>query len=198
MQLPIATWSTRIGPMAGTVSHAVRAVRLGGQRFEAVQVDASGFVINGVRIGLQRSETSVPRPWAARKARVTSSLGKMEVVAPSSAPILVMVARSGTLRLRDARAGVLDDLADAALDGQPAQHLEDDVLGADPGLQLAGQLDADAFSAWSGNKGRRPWPPPRPGRRRRSPACRCRRRSAYGCPSPAASCPGTPKRSRWT
>ena len=36
--------------------------------------------------------------WAARNFRVCSSLGKRLVVTPSSAPILVIVARCGTLR----------------------------------------------------------------------------------------------------
>ena len=40
-----------------------------------------------------------PRPWASKKLLVISSEGKMEVVAPSSAPMLVMVARSGTVRV---------------------------------------------------------------------------------------------------
>src|SRR3972149_5112308 len=37
------------------------------------------------------------RFWARKYSRVRSSAGKMEVVAPSSAPMLVMVLRSGTL-----------------------------------------------------------------------------------------------------
>ena len=35
--------------------------------------------------------------WARRNCLVISSLGKMDVVTPHSAPILVMVARSGTV-----------------------------------------------------------------------------------------------------
>ena len=43
---------------------------------------------------------SSPLPSASRNAFVTSSDGKMDVVAPSSVPMLVMVARSGTDRVR--------------------------------------------------------------------------------------------------
>ncbi len=39
---------------------------------------------------------SLARPWAARNRRVTASDGKTLVVTPSSAPMLVMVAREGT------------------------------------------------------------------------------------------------------
>ena len=48
---------------------------------------------------LSRGTKSASLPWAARKRRVCSSEGKMEVVAPNSAPMLVMVARSGTVRV---------------------------------------------------------------------------------------------------
>ena len=51
----------------------------------------------------ERGVKSCSRPWAFRKARVTSSEGKMEVVAPSSVPMLVMVARSGTDKLATPR-----------------------------------------------------------------------------------------------
>ena len=39
-------------------------------------------------------------PWERMNSRTRSSAGKMEVVAPISAPILVMVARSETVRVR--------------------------------------------------------------------------------------------------
>ena len=56
----------------------------------------------------------------------------MEVVAPSSAPMLVMVARSGTLRVAAPLAAVLDDFAYPALHGHAAQDLEDHVFGGNP------------------------------------------------------------------
>ena len=46
-----------------------------------------------------RATQSASRPWAFMNARVISSEGKIEVEAPSSAPMLVMVARSGTDRV---------------------------------------------------------------------------------------------------
>ena len=44
-----------------------------------------------------RGLKSEPLPCASRKRRVCSSLGKMDVVAPSSAPMFVIVPRSGTV-----------------------------------------------------------------------------------------------------
>lgn len=48
---------------------------------------ASGSAASGIK--------SASRPCAFRKPRVTSSEGNTDVVAPSSAPMLAMVARSG-------------------------------------------------------------------------------------------------------
>jgi len=42
---------------------------------------------------------SPSRPWLRSHSAVTSSDGKMLVVAPSSAPMFVIVARSGTLKV---------------------------------------------------------------------------------------------------
>ena len=100
----------------------------------ARKVDLDDLVIGGALIGSRASERLLPS-LGRRNARVTSSLGKMEVVAPSSAPMLVMVARSGTVKALHAGSAVLEDPADAALDREPSQELEDDVLGADPGLK---------------------------------------------------------------
>ena len=47
----------------------------------------------------------------------------------------------------DAAAEVFHDLADAALDGEAAENLEDDVLGADPGRERAFQVNADYFGS---------------------------------------------------
>ena len=46
-----------------------------------------------------RATKSSSRSCAFKKARVVSSEGNIDVVAPSSAPMFVIVARSGTLRL---------------------------------------------------------------------------------------------------
>ena len=49
----------------------------------------------------------------------------MEVVAPSSAPILVMVARSGTERLATPAPPYSMIVPHAALDGEDPQHFQD-------------------------------------------------------------------------
>ena len=77
----------------------------------------------------------MPRPWAFMYSRVFSSEGKIEVVAPSSAPMLVMVARSVAERLFTPGPVYSRILPTAALDRQAAQNLQDDVLGGDPGLE---------------------------------------------------------------
>ena len=84
-----------------------------------------------------------PRPCAFINARVTSSEGKMEVVAPSSAPILVMVARSGTESVATPSPPYSMILPNAALDREAAQHFQNNVLGRDPRRELAGEVDAD-------------------------------------------------------
>ena len=87
------------------------------------------------RRGRQPGADSLPRGSCAfRKRRAASSLGNTEVVAPSSAPILAMVARSGIVRLSTPSPGVFHHLAHAALDGQAAQQLQNHVLcGHTPG-----------------------------------------------------------------
>ena len=67
----------------------------------------------------------------------------MEVVAPSSVPMLVMVARSGTDRVLTPAPPYSMTLPTPPLTDRMPQHLQDDVLGGDPGAQLAGQIDLD-------------------------------------------------------
>ena len=98
MQEPMHTWSTlvpfrlfTVTTWSGMWGQAIRGSRL--ERSISItrsySASASGC----------SSRKSFSRPWALRKARVISSEGKMELVAPSSAPMLVMVARSGTVRV---------------------------------------------------------------------------------------------------
>ena len=72
-----------------------------------------------------------------------SSNGNTEQVAPSSAPMLQMVAFAGARDALGAGAEILDDLVGAALDGEHSAELEDDVLRRRPAVELAGQLHAD-------------------------------------------------------
>ena len=92
--------------------HGVRAVRRGGQRLERRQVDLHR-PRRSSRVGprLQRAPGVAAPLRLEELAASRSSLGKSEVVAPSSAPMFVIVARSGTERVRDAGAEVLEDLA---------------------------------------------------------------------------------------
>ena len=128
-----STWSTLIAPISVTVltlSGHVRAWLPAARSADRSMVYL--LVVLRVRVGRQLASNPRSRPCASRNVRVTSSDGKIEVVAPSSAPMLVMVARSGTDRVLTPSPRVLDDLADAALDGHLAQNFEDDVLCGDP------------------------------------------------------------------
>ena len=75
-----------------------RRVRRGGQRLQGPhQVKVHRLRVGGVRV-----EHVLPHRFSRRWAEelpVIASLGKIEVVTPSSAPMLVMVARSGTERV---------------------------------------------------------------------------------------------------
>ena len=79
------------------------------------------------------------RPWAARKRRVMSSLGNIEVVTPHSAPMLAMVARSGTV----GNASPLppySKIRHVAFGREDAENLEDDVLGCNRGQLALGSI----------------------------------------------------------
>ena len=71
-----------------------------------------------------------------------SSYGNIEVVAPSSAPMLVIVALPVALIVRAPGPKVLDDGVGAARHGQLAGHVEDHVFRRRPAAHLAGQVDA--------------------------------------------------------
>jgi len=97
VQLPMQTWSTGMPAISRTVP------MLSG---------LWGFAASGTSPARSMSTTlsycasesassstqSASRCSAAKKRRVMESLGKTDVVRPSSAPMLAMVARSGTVR----------------------------------------------------------------------------------------------------
>ena len=117
----------------------VRTCRLG---YEGGQVDLDGLVVDGIVIGLLLA------PDLAAALCLEEGLGDLigGEDGGGGTELGAHVGDGGTLRDGeglDALADVLDDLADAALDGHAAQHLKDDVLGSDPRRELAGQLDLD-------------------------------------------------------
>ncbi len=91
------TWSILIGPISST---GFTASGLKGQAASGTSDERSTETVSSYRASEsgKSSFQSCSLPCAFRNSRVTSSDGKMDVVAPSSAPILVMVARSGTER----------------------------------------------------------------------------------------------------
>ena len=120
----------------------VGRVGTGGEGSELAEVDHDVLVIDSVVVGL---ELGIGVLAALRLQEGEGVLVGREDRGGSAQ----LGAHVGDGRaLRDGErfhtfAGILDDLADAALDGQDAQHFEDDVLRADVLLQLAGQLDFD-------------------------------------------------------
>ena len=122
--------------------YIVGHVRHSCQRDQGVQVDRVLLVIVRVRVGSQRDIDVLA---ALRLEECAGDLVGRED-GRGRAQLCAHVGDGRALGNREggnARAGVLDDLADAALDGHLAQHIQDDVLGCNPGLQLAGQRDAD-------------------------------------------------------
>ena len=95
---PMHTWSAFT---SANVETSTTLSGLWGQAIMGVRVLRSmGITRSYTASGsLSRGTKSPSLPWAFKKALVWSSEGKMEVVAPSSVPILVMVARSGTVNL---------------------------------------------------------------------------------------------------
>ena len=95
MQLPIATWSTLILPIFLTVStlSGICGFAASGTSFDKSMVISSSYVASSSG---RMYEKSLSLPCAFKNSFVMSSLGKTDVVAPSSAPIFVMVALSGT------------------------------------------------------------------------------------------------------
>ena len=130
-------------------------------------------------------------------SRVTSSEGNTEVEAPSSAPMLVMVARSGTDRDLTPSPVYSMILPTPPFDGQAAQHLQNHVLGRDPGLQLTGQTDADDLGhgdiIGAAAHGHRHVQAARAEGQHADAAA-----GGDGCPEPMSVLPGMPNRSKCT
>ena len=91
-------WFTGISPISVTflTLSGMCGIAASGSSADRSTVYSSSYSASGS--DASGTHTS-PRPCASRNALVASSDGKIEVVAPSSAPMLVMVARSGTDRV---------------------------------------------------------------------------------------------------
>ena len=92
---PIATWSTLIFPISSvvlTLSGIWGQAAMGTSEQRSMSITSS----YSASASAESSTQSFSLPCALRNARVISSDGKIDVVAPSSAPIFVIVARSGT------------------------------------------------------------------------------------------------------
>ena len=98
VQLPIATWSTFILPIFSTSSTLSGEC---GFAANGLSLDKSIVISSSYTASLSglNSIHSSSLPCALKNSKVLSSLGNIDVVAPSSAPILVIVALSGTERL---------------------------------------------------------------------------------------------------
>ena len=95
VQLPRHTWSTSIPSSSFTVlmfpglcGYAASGISSLRSRSTILSYSASGSAFI--------STQSFSRSWALRNAFVVSSLGKIDVVTPHSAPIFVIVSLSGT------------------------------------------------------------------------------------------------------
>ena len=98
VQLPMQTWSIFIPAISetGTTLSGECGCAAMGWRLERSSSISSSYSASGSA----SSRTHCPAlPRAEKKSRVRSSLGKTVVVAPSSAPMLAIVARSGTERV---------------------------------------------------------------------------------------------------
>ena len=95
VQLPMQTWSTLMPAMleiSVTLSGEWGCAASGWRELRSTTISSSYSAS-----GSASSLTHCPaRPRAEKNSRVRSSLGKTVVVAPSSAPMLAMVARLGT------------------------------------------------------------------------------------------------------
>ena len=94
----MATWSILMPAfsLTGATLSGLCGMATSGCRAERSMLISSSYSASGSGIS---SDQSSSLPWALKKARVTSSLGNTVVVAPSSAPMFAIVARSGTERV---------------------------------------------------------------------------------------------------
>ena len=141
-----------------------------------------------LRIGFEQvryrstSGTRSPRRVALRYSHVRSSAGKIDVVAPSSAPILVIVALPVALIVRAPGPMYSTIAVGAAGHGELSGDVEDHVLRRGPAAQLAGENDGDAPADRAPPTADPRSLPPRPRRRRQSRKRRDRPR--WACANP--------------
>ncbi len=98
MQEPISTWLTGIPATwrTGITLPGLCGAAVSGSRL----LKSTSTILSYAASGSGSSSTHCSsRPCAARKRRVSASEGKTDVVTPISAPIFVIVARSGTLNV---------------------------------------------------------------------------------------------------
>ena len=98
VQLPMQTWSTlmpSISLMGTTLSGECGWAASGCSALRSMVISSSYSASSSAVSGAQ----SARRPRAAKNSKVRRSLGNTVVVAPSSAPMLAMVARIGTDRV---------------------------------------------------------------------------------------------------
>ena len=97
VQLPMQIWSTCIPAILDTsvTLSGLLGCAASGCSEERSIVISSSYSASG---SASSSRQSPALPRAAKNSRVLRSLGKIEVVAPVSAPMFAMVARSGTLK----------------------------------------------------------------------------------------------------
>ena len=126
--------------------HQVGHVGLGHQGLQGAQVDLDQLVVGGVLIGAQGHEVLL--------ALLGLEEGMGHLVRGEDGgggpQLRTHVGDGGALgdgEGGNARADVLHHLAHAALDGQAAQHLQDDVLGRHGIGQAAGEADAHHLGA---------------------------------------------------
>ena len=112
------------------------------QRNQIVEIDRVFFIVNRVRIGCQRYidlfASLCLEECTGHFVRRENRRGCTQ--------LCTHVGDGRTLRNRqrcNARACVLDNFADAALDGHLTQYVQNNILCCNPGLQLTGQRDAN-------------------------------------------------------
>ena len=114
----------------------------GGHRNDSGEVDIYLLVIYGVVIGLQLCP-DIGSVLSLKELKGDLVGGEDR---GSSAQLCAHIGDSCALgdgKGLDAFAAIFDDLADAALNGEPFQHLKDNVLGGHPRRELSGEVHLD-------------------------------------------------------
>ena len=184
----------RLPSTSATGTTAVRRAGQRDQRLDRVEVEldaASSYSASGVGPSGRHS----PRARGGGSTRGSPRrTGRRWSSASSSAPMLQMVARSRQRERRRARARrTRRSRPLPPLDRVAAQQLQDHVLAATHGRSRPVSHTRRPRGIVR-STARRPWPPPRRGRRRRWRACRSSRRAGCGCRCRAAISPGHAER----